>query len=106
MSIYLFDIDGNPIAFRRTWDDRYVFAVDGQCLGVQPWKGCDVVDVEGRYLGSVIGDRLVRRNDGHRPECDVAIPDPGLVVPTGTPGRPLDFPYAHAYQDVELHRVG
>ena len=30
MSIYLFDMGGEPVAFRRTWTDPYVFDLDGQ----------------------------------------------------------------------------
>ena len=105
MSIYLFDIDGHPIAFRRTWDDDHVFALDGRFLGYQPWKSCDVVDTTGTYLGSIVGDRLVARNDGHDRRCVDDVPDPGPVRPTGRPAEPLPFVHRFAYQDVAQHHA-
>lgn len=100
MSLYLFDIAGHPIAFRRTWDDDHLYALDGTFLGHLPWKSCDVADASGEYLGSIVGDRLVRRNDAHDRRRAPAIADPGRAVPTGRPGAPLPFDHPYAYDDV------
>lgn len=102
MSVYLFDMEGEPVAFRRSWSDPYLFDLDGTWIGHCPWGDNDVVDREGHYLGSVVSDRLVRRNDW----CDRHWPsppaDPGHVSPTGAPRPPMMFPNCFAYEDVRV----
>lgn len=108
MSVYLYDLDGDVIAFRRAWDDQHVFDTDGHWIGWMPWEGTDVVDARGHYLGSVVGDRLVRRNDCGRRVCREELAEhPDSAEPSGRPTRPLAFPNRYAYDDVEqLHRAG
>ena len=108
MSVYLYDLDGHVIAFRRAWDDQHVFGTDGRWSGWMPWEGLDVVDGRGHYLGSVVGDRLVRRNDCGNRVCRADLADhPETAEPSGRPTRPLAFPNRFAYDDVEeLHRAG
>ena len=106
MTVYLFDLAGHAIAFRRSWDDPYVFDLDGRWIGWQPWQGNDVVAPDGHYLGSVVGDRLVRRNDCGDRCADVTAPDPGCAHPDGPPAPPLVFPNRFAYVDVELRHAG
>ena len=105
MSVYLFDMDGEPIAFRRTWSDPYLFALDGHWIGWTPWGDDHVVDPRGEYLGSVVDDRLVRRNDWCARPCTRTAEPPGPVTPTGTPSVPHRFPNRFAYEDVAVHHV-
>lgn len=106
MSVYLFDMEGDPIAFRRSWSDPYFFALDGHWIGWCPWDDNTVVDPQGSYLGSVVDDRLVRRNDWCERACSTPPADPGTATATGHPGAPHPFPNRFAYEDVgSLHRV-
>lgn len=103
MSIYLFDMGGEPIAFRRTWSDPCVFDLDGHRIGCLPWDGHDVVDLQGHYLGSIVDDRLVRRNDWYEQPCPALPEEPERVEPTGQPRTPHYFPNCFAYEDVQVH---
>lgn len=103
MSVYLFDMGGQPVAFRRTWSDPHVFDLEGHRIGCLPWEDNDVVDLDGRYLGTVVDDRLVRRNDSCERQCSRLPDDPGPAEPTGTPLTPHHFPNCFAYQDVLVH---
>jgi hypothetical protein len=105
MSVYLFDIGGRAIAFQRSWDDECVFTVDGDFLGRCVDRGFDVVDPSGRYVGTVVGDRLVRRNDAHCVALTEAVEPVGRAVPTGRPSAPLRFEHPFAYEDVALARA-
>lgn len=104
MSVYLFDMEGEPIAFRRAWNDPYVFGLDGSWIGWCPWEDHHVVDRRGEYLGSLVDDRLVRRNDWFGRLCDRTPTDPGEVAPSGDPHPPHLFPNCFAYEDVRLPR--
>lgn len=102
MSVYLFDMAGDPIAFRRTWTDTYVFDAAGHWLGWLPWDNNDVVDRDGHYLATIVDDRLVRRNDWCNRPCAAPPADPGVVAPTGSPLAPHYFPNRFAYDDLRL----
>ena len=102
MSIYLYDMAGRAIAFRRSWDDAYVFDLSGRWIGWCPWADTEVVDRDGDPLGSIVGDRLVVRNDCCSRHCDQHAEDPGPVEPTGTPAAPLHFHHRFAYSDLAL----
>lgn len=65
MTVHLFDSSGDFVAFRRTHDDRYLFDVDGNWIGWFPWGDADVVTEDGDYLGTVVGNRLLRREPSH-----------------------------------------
>ena len=99
MSVYLFDMEGEAIAFRRTWTDPYVFDLSGRWIGWFPWGDHDAVDRDGHYLGTVVDDRLVRRNDWYERPCSEAPTDPGEAQPTGRPLTPHAFPNRFAYED-------
>ena len=105
MSVYLFDMGGRPVAFRRTWTDPHVFDLDGHWVGWFPWDDNDAVDQHGDYLGTVVDDRLVRRNDWCGRPCTGTSSDPGPVERTGTPGTPHHFFNRFAYEDVRLART-
>ncbi|MRK00088.1 hypothetical protein GEV27_01000 [Aeromicrobium sp. S22] len=102
MSVYLFDMGGQPIAFRRTWTDPFVFDLDGHWIGWFPWDDNDAVDIDGHYLGTVVDDRLVRRNDWYQRPCTGTATDPGRVERTGRPPEPHHFHNCFAYQDVRV----
>jgi len=61
MTVHLLDSSGDFVAFRRSDDDRYLFDVDGNWIGWFPWGDADVVTEDGDYLGTVMGNRLLRR---------------------------------------------
>ncbi|MFI5429873.1 4-fold beta flower protein [Aeromicrobium sp. UC242_57] len=103
MSVYLFDMSGQPVAFRRTWTDTHIFDLDGHWVGWFPWDDNDAVDPNGAYLGTVVDDRLVRRNDWQARPCVMTPTSPGTVSPTGQPTTPHYFPNCFAYQDVRIH---
>jgi hypothetical protein len=105
MSTYLYDMGGEPVAFRRTWNDPFVFDLDGCWIGHCAWGDNDVIDRDGRYLGSVVNDRLVRRNDWYERPCRIHADDPGQTVPTGRPGVPMAFPNRFAYEDVLVNHL-
>lgn len=102
MSVYLYDMGGKAVAFRRSWTDSHLFDVDGHWIGWFPWDDNDAVDLAGHYLGSVVDDRLVRRNDLCERPCSATPPDPGRAEPTGRPLTPHLFPNRFAYDDVRL----
>ncbi len=102
MSVYLFDMEGQAVAFRRSWADQYLFDLNGNWIGWCPWDDNDAVDRRGQYLGTVVDDRIVRRNDLCERPCSVTPADPGRVEPTGRPLAPHDFPNRFAYQDVTI----
>ena len=107
MSVYLYDLQGRVIAFRRTWDDPHLFDLGGDWVGWQSLDGTDVVGEDGHYVGSVVGDRLVRRNDCVDRVVEVPAEHPVHAEPDGRPTAPLPFPSRFAYDDVEgLRRSG
>jgi hypothetical protein len=61
MTVFLYDTGGHWIAFRTAADDRYLYNKSGQWIGWVPWDDADAVTKQGEYLGTVVGDRLLRR---------------------------------------------
>jgi hypothetical protein len=102
MSVYLYDMAGTAIAFRRTWTDQHLFDLDGHRIGWFPWDDNDAVDLTGHYLGTVVDDRLVRRNDWCGRVCSDSPADSGRGERTGTPPTPHHFPNRFAYEDVKV----
>jgi hypothetical protein len=102
MSVYLYDMGGNTVAVRRTWTDQHLFDLDGHRIGWFPWDDNDAVDLDGHYLGTVVDDRLVRRNDWYERPCVEAPADPGPYQCTGRPPAPHYFPNRFAYEDVKV----
>lgn len=91
MATFYFDSHGSPVAFRRNEKDKYLFDKRGHWIGWFPWEDDDVVDRRGKYLGTVIGNRLLRRitqpyrgYPGH----------PGYPGYAGYPGYPGHAGYA------------
>lgn len=55
---YLFNSSGSWIAFRK---GRYVFDSTGKWIGWLPWDDAELVDVNGKYLGTIVsGKRFYR----------------------------------------------
>lgn len=102
MSVYVYDMAGSAIAFRRAWNDPYLFDLDGYWIGHCAWGDNDVVDLGGHYLGSLVNDRLVRRNDWCERACHTVASNPGPVTRTSDPPAPLAFPNRFAYEDVRV----
>lgn len=103
MSVYLFDMEGEPVAFRQTWTDPYLYDCEGRWIGYFPWDDHDAVDCHGRYLGTVVDDRLVRRNDWYARPCGAVQEPPHHAIPTGTPQTPHAFPNRFAYEDIHSY---
>lgn len=61
MVAFLFDTRGKGVAFRRTAGDQFLWDKHGKWIGWFPWGDADAVDKQGKYLGTVVGDRLVAR---------------------------------------------
>ncbi|MBC7630104.1 4-fold beta flower protein [Aeromicrobium sp.] len=105
MSSYLFDMSGEVIAFRRSWADPHVFDARGDWIGWFPWDDNNAVDPDGHYLGTVVDDRLVRRNDWYDRPCTAPPPEPDTARPTGRPPTPHNFPNSFAYDDAHLQHL-
>lgn len=84
MTDFLFDSSGNWIAFRRSSKDNYVFGKDGQWIGWLPWNDAEVVDKNGKYLGTIVGNRLVAFSRPYRGYPGY----PGYPGYAGYPGYP------------------
>ena len=82
MAEHLYDSAGSFIAFRRSDDDRYVFNRAGKWIGWLPYDDLDVHDPRGAYLGTIVGDRLLRLSN--RPGRGLS----GLPSLPGLPGLP------------------
>jgi hypothetical protein len=102
MSVYVYDMGGTASASPRGWNDPYLFDLDGYWIGHCAWDDNDVVGRDGGYLGSIVSDRLVRRNDWCERACPTVGEDPGHAVPTSAPSTPMAFPNRFAYEDVRL----
>lgn len=77
---YLFSSSGRWIAF---CEGQYVFDTNGHWLGWIPGGDSDVVDIQGKYLGTIFpGDRLYRVLNRRRRGY------PGYPGHPGHPGYP------------------
>lgn len=59
--MFLYDSHGKAIAHRRTPDDRWLWDTHGHWIGWFPWGDNDAYAKDGKYLGTVIGNRLFGR---------------------------------------------
>lgn len=62
MADFLFDSSGDWIVWRRSTNDKFLFNDNGDAIGWFPWDDADAVDMDGEYLGTVVGNRLLRKN--------------------------------------------
>lgn len=85
MAVFFFNNTGNPVAFRRNHEDKFLFDKTGNWIGWFPWGDNDAVDKEGNYLGTVVGNRLLKRDSqGYRGYPGY----PGYPGYAGYPGYP------------------
>lgn len=105
MAIFYFDIGGSPIAFRRMEGDKFLFDKRGKWIGWFPWGDADAVDKKGKYLGTVVGNRLLHRTfQPHR-----GYPGypgyPGYAGYPGYPGHAGHAGYQSGFKDVDPSRL-
>ena len=63
MADFLFDSSGDWITWRRTSDARFLFNNDGDAIGWFPWGDADAVNMDRASLGTVLGNRLLRKHN-------------------------------------------
>ena len=85
MAVHLFNSSGENIAFIRNAGDKFLFDKAGKWIGWFPWDDDDAVTKEGEYLGTIVGDRLLRRTS--RPYRSNP-GNPGYAGYAGSPGYP------------------
>lgn len=85
MTTYYFDSRGKWIAFRTSPTDAYLYDKKGKWVGWFPWNDEDAVDTHGRYLGTLVGDRLLRK--AHAPHRGY----PGFAGGVGLPAGYSDL---------------
>ncbi len=105
MAIFYFDISGHVLAFRRREDDRFLFNKGGTWVGWFPWGDDDVVDRDGKYLGTVVGNRLLQRQ--HQPYRGYpGYPGyPGFAGYPGYPGYAGYAGYRAGFDDIDASRL-
>lgn len=62
MADFLYDSSGDWIAWRRTIGDQFLFNDGGDAIGWFPRGDTDAVNMNGDYLGTVVGNRLLRKD--------------------------------------------
>ncbi|PVZ52230.1 hypothetical protein C9424_20680 [Arthrobacter sp. H-02-3] len=105
MAIFYFSSVGNPVAFRRTENDRFLFDKTGNWIGWFPWGDSDAVDKDGNYLGTTVGNRLLKR-DFHHYRGYPGFPGfPGFAGYPGYPGFAGFGGHQAGYSDVPDSRL-
>lgn len=100
MAHFLFNSHGNVIAFRRTEDDKFLWDKNGNWIGWFPWGDDDAVDKHGKYLGTVVKNRLLRRNNQPYRGYPGYPGYPGYAGYPGYPGYAGYFGYVSGFGDV------
>jgi hypothetical protein len=59
---FLYNASGTWIAFRVSPSDHYLYNKSAKWIGWFPWGDEDAVTKHGKYLGTLVGDRLLRRS--------------------------------------------
>lgn len=100
MTTFLFNRSGNWIAFRRTEDDKYLFNKHGNWIGWFPWNNEVAVTRDGKYLGTVVQNRLLKKS--YQPYLGYpGYPGyPGYAGYPGYPGYAGYFGYVAGFEDV------
>lgn len=105
MTTFFYDLHGAVVAFRRTEDDQYLFNKEGHWIGWFPWGDEDAVDRDGKYLGTIVGNRLLsRQNQPYRGYPGY----PGYPGYAGYPGYPGHAGYAghqSGFSDVDEEKL-
>lgn len=97
---YYFDLSGDWIAFRRNDTDKYLFNKNGSWIGWFPWSDNDAVTPDGRYLGTVERDRLLRRTNPTYRGYPGYPPYPPYPAYPAYPPYARHLGYAPGYEDV------
>lgn len=100
-----FNTRGEFVAFRQSADARFLFDKSGRWIGWFPWHDADAVDKQGKYLGTVVGNRLLARTS---PPYRGYPGYPGYPGYAGYPGYPGFAGYAGylpGFQDVDPDRL-
>ncbi len=86
LATYLHNSKGDWIGFKV---GKFVYNKEGNCIGWLPWDEKTVLDIEGRYLGSIVDEvRLFYFQDSGRKEV---VPVPANYDPKpGFPGYPFN----------------
>lgn len=106
MTSHLFDQSGNWIAFRRSENDKYLFNKSGNWIGWFPWGDSDAVTKDGKYLGTVRGNRLLRRTTTRYRGYPGYPGYPGYAGYPGHPGHPGHAGYVSGFGDVPRDLLG
>lgn len=102
---YYFDTHGEFIAFRQAPDARFLFDKSGRWIGWFPWGDADAVDTQGKYLGTVIGNRLVARLTQPYRGYPGYPGYPGYAGYPGYPGYAGHSGYLAGFGDVPAERL-
>lgn len=63
MAIFYYNASGKVIAYRKSALDKFLYDDKGHWIGWFPWGDADAVTKNGKYLGTVVGDRLFQRTN-------------------------------------------
>ncbi|WP_455905660.1 hypothetical protein [Microbacterium sp.] len=105
MVTFLFDRAGHGIAFRRTPDDKFLWDNRGHWIGWFPWGDSDAVDKAGKYLGTVVQNRLFRKTSTTYRGYPGYPGYPGYAGYPGYPGFAGYSGYLAGYADVDIDRL-
>lgn len=97
---YLFDSSGDWIAFRV---GTFIYDTDGEWIGWLPWDDDYVVDIDGRYLGTIFPEnRLYKIRDVPQRAYPGYPGYPGFQGYPGYPGFQGLAPLPPGAEDVDL----
>ncbi|WP_279064105.1 hypothetical protein [Dermabacter hominis] len=102
---YYFNTHGEFIAFRQSPDARFLFDKFGQWIGWFPWGDADAVDKHGKYLGTVVRNRLVARISQPYRGYPGYPGYPGYAGHPGYPGYAGYSGYLAGFEDVPADRL-
>jgi len=105
MTVFLFNRTGNVIAFKRTLDDKFLWDKSGRWIGWFPWGDADAVDKTGKYLGTVVQNRFLRKDSPAYRGYPGYPGYPGFAGYPGYPGFAGYFGFVSGYSEVDANRL-
>lgn len=104
---HYYSSSGEWIAFRRSETDRYLFDRKGNWIGWFPWDDKDIVDIEGKYLGTVLyGERIYRKKEPAPDRREAGfVMDPGPAKYVGYPGFAAHLAPPYGFKDVDMAQI-
>lgn len=100
MTTFLYNRSGRGVAFIRSEDDKFLWDLHGRWIGWFPWGDGDAVDKNGKYLGTIVKNRLLRRKS-HRYRGYPGYPGyPGYAGYRGYAGFAGYAGYVSGFEDV------